>query len=85
MCYRCNFKNDIQGGFLNCCATDQTIIRIGNEHFANETRILEKTDSYLIVEFKREMDSLQYKFDIEKKPMGGIQLIKKITFVGFSD
>lgn len=73
--------------FKNCTASNETIINYSqNKHkMCNKCKLIEEENNFSIFQFDFDCESLQYKFDFEKKPLGGIQRVIEITFIGFNE
>lgn len=90
MCNRIDSTTELlKRMFLNCAASNETIMRYSdNRHdtkMCNKCNLIEEGDNYSIFVFEFDAEVLQYKFEINKIPLGGIQRITNITFIGFNE
>lgn len=88
MCNRIDSTTELlRRMFLNCAASNETIMRYSDtkHKMCNKCNLIEEGDNYSIFVFEFDTESLQYKFDINKTPLGGIQRITNITFIGFNE
>ena len=47
--------------------------------------VIDIEDNFKVFQFDFDTEKLNYKFDLEIKPMGGIQKVTDIVFIGFCD
>lgn len=90
MCNRIDSTTSLlKAMFLNCgcsCSRAKELCDYKAEtKMCNEATILEECNEYFIMQIAFDMEVLQYKFVVEKKPMGGVQQIKDIIFIGFNE
>ena len=74
--------------FLWCRASNESIIRKADTDdckMCNKCVLIEDNRNYVIFMFKFDTEALQYKFDVRRELMKGVQLIENITFIGFCD
>jgi hypothetical protein len=73
--------------FLHCMVSDKTLIDYAqNKHkMCNKCTLIDTEENFKVFQFDFDTEKLNYKFDLEIKPMGGIQKITDIVFIGFCD
>ena len=54
-------------------------------HFTDNKVLIDTEENFKVFQFDFDTEKLNYKFDLEIKPMGGIQKITDIVFIGFCD
>ena len=51
----------------------------------NKCTLIDTEENFKVFQFDFDTEKLNYKFDLEIKPMGGIQKVIDIVFIGFCD